>query len=389
MGFNKTNIALLTGVLFILFILVNTVSFYILKANWGISPFAGQAYLDRKNTYHINPTVEQWPHPYFGLTRGDWERYPNKLSNEPLFYHITKASPQQEIKVLVLGGSVAQHSSQFFGGKDEMGLFARKLNEYFGTNRFVVYNGAITGGKQPQQYFKYLYLDLLGFKPDIVVNLDGFNEIALPVAENKLWNNPAIFPRSYSNQMVASVSVRDCAEFTNKVLDMNSSFPAVELMAMIYAGKCHKKLSLSEATQKTFAKDMGVSNDIDYIAQSVNIWRESSNKLALALNQNNIDYIHVLQPNQYFEGSKILSETEKQLYTNLPTYGNIIRSNYAKLSSEGLITQNFRDQRYLFKNFSETVYSDNCCHFNQVGMESIVNDIITSNKEIFAKHLRQ
>ena len=90
--------------------------------------------------------------------------------------------------ILILGGSVAKHLSNNSSGDvikyknvsiDNKDIFKKTINKYFETDKFEIYNAAIDGGKQPQQLFKLYYLDLIGLKFDIIINLDGFNELAL------------------------------------------------------------------------------------------------------------------------------------------------------------------------------------------------------------------
>ena len=75
--------------------------------------------------------------------------------------------------------------------------FSRSLQKYFPGKNFRVVNAAYGGKKQPQQYLSVIYLDLIGFNYDIVINLDGFNEIVLPTIENFYQETPVIFPRSF------------------------------------------------------------------------------------------------------------------------------------------------------------------------------------------------
>ena len=102
----------------------------------------------------------------------------------------------------------------------------------------------------------------------------------------------------------------------------------------------------------------------------------------------NIPYIHVLQPNQYFLGSKKLTKIELEKFYNYMPYKKPIESYYGMLSMQELNVKNKIDQRYLFKEEPRTVYSDNCCHFNKLGMKIIIRDIIERASPIFLKLLQ-
>ena len=136
-----------------------------------------------------------------------------------------------------------------------------------------------------------------------------------------------------------------------------------------------------------WSEHLNVNDDTDYITQSVNIWHEASNRINKFLTINKTPYIHILQPNQYYPKSKILSKYEKNNLLTFPLYGNPIKKYYHLLKTEEIKTKYFTDQRLLFFNVKETVYSDKCCHFNQLGMEIIIDDIILKNKNLFEKLL--
>ncbi|HBB52437.1 MAG TPA: hypothetical protein DCZ80_00870, partial [Legionellales bacterium] len=58
------------------------------------------------------------------------------LSSEPLFVKINNSPSKKDIKVLILGGSLAAQLSH-------ESLLYNRLNERFGTDRFSVYNAGI------------------------------------------------------------------------------------------------------------------------------------------------------------------------------------------------------------------------------------------------------
>ena len=64
----------------------------------------------------------------------------------------------------------------------------------------------------------------------------------------------------------------------------------------------------------------------------------------------------------------------------MPTY-------YGAFKVNMLMAENKIDQRYLFRNESKTVYNDNCCHFNKIGMEVIINDIIEKSENVLLQLL--
>lgn len=389
MRWTKKEFYFFLSVITLLFIAANIVSYFAITKYVGASLYSGKPYLEIKNSF-IKKSAEgvdgqHFIHPFFGTSNADWEVYDSDKSSEPLFHGVSSTARADSIKVLVLGGSVATHLSSGMPGVKE-NILASSLNTYFNTDRFVVYNAAFGGGKQPQQYFKYLYLDLLGFTPDVVINMDGFNEIALSIGENKSIGNPAIFPRSFSLQVNTVGADRSCAELNNRLLAMDSKIPLVEFAAWVYVRNCHSKIT-GVATQSWWLKSMRIDERTDFVKQAISIWRDSSNSLNEVLSSKKIDYLHVLQPNQYVQGSKNFTDTEKTFATVSSVWGESVKNYYPLLTGEGLTTKNFRDQRTIFKDTAETVYSDSCCHFNQKGMSMIVNDLIIHNRDVFERLL--
>jgi hypothetical protein len=369
-------------------IILNIASYYLIKHYHSADMYASD-YQDVKQKYKKDPEQASFTHPFYGIAKTDWKKIDNLLTGEPLFHHISENNVTQKIKVLVLGGSVASHLSKRDNIKHNIktGTLAKRLNSYFNTDRFVVYNAAFGGGKQPQQYFKFIYLDLIGFKPDIVINLDGFNEIVLPNAENIHYDNPAIYPRSYSFSQYSTTSERGCIEKSNKLIQEHSISPLIELFDWITIGECDKNFNkIYKGMKPWWAKNFKKRTLDENVDESIKIWKESSNKLGELLRLKKIPYVHAVQANQYFPNSKSFSSYEKTLLTN-NGYGRYIKEHYYKLNDNGITCDNFIDQRYLFKSISDTVYYDKCCHFNQHGMEIISDDIIIKNLSIFKELL--
>ena len=263
-------------------------------------------------------------------------------------------------------------------------MFAARLNARFGTDRFTVYNAGMGGGKQPQQYFKLVYLDLLGFKPDIVINYDGFNELAIPSSENADLGSPAIFPsvlRAPGVELECGACVRGHQQ------------PPHAAQQRAAAGRADRRRlrrtlqSAHPASPRAVLVDRvpAAGGPIRAGARSRDIWRESTNRLFEFTKARGIDYLHVLQPNQYLLGGKTLSEQEQKEFTNRPQFGEHVRLHYAAFSRAGVDATHFRDQRYLFRDNAETLYNDNCCHFSEKGIEYISDDIISTFHDVLLR----
>ena len=81
-----------------------------------------------------------------------------------------------------------------------------------------------------------------------------------------------------------------------------------------------------------------------------------------------------------------MTENEKSLLT-YPKYGNIISNYYKSLNLNNLNSQKKLDMRYLFKENSNELYRDYCCHLNNLGMQLISLNIIENFKEDLETYL--
>ena len=371
-------------VFFIFFVVVNIFSYFRINSLIGASIFDHKKYLTIKANF-VKNNKGTLPHPFLGSTSTKLISLDSTISNEPMFHSVSKKpTSKKEIKILILGGSVASHLSK--GGIEvEDEVFAKTLNNRFNTDRFVIYNAAVGGYKQPQQVFKLIYLDLLGFKPDLVINLDGFNEIAETISFNKLQKTPATFPYLYPTTLKLGSEDRSCINFNNTLLKINTYIPLIELASWAYVINCNSKI-VGEPFEKPWWHAIINNNNQtieDYALASIKIWEISSNFLFTTLNTKKINYIHVLQPNQYVKGSKIYSKKELDQSLNSDMYGTPIKNYYQLLNGKNLKTKNFIDERMLFKDISESIYMDNCCHMNNKGMSLLSKDIVDKNYLVF------
>lgn len=387
MNKKKTIIVYYSLAIFLLFFLLNFLSFSAIKIITDKYLFT-KDYIQFKKRFRKSGTKSTYPHPFFGHGVRDNLSLSYLLNDEPLLVNDSvNHIDSNKIKILILGGSVAKHLSNNSSG-DELkyknirinnkDIFKKTISEYFETDKFEVYNAAIDGGKQPQQLFKLYYLDLIGLKFDIIINLDGFNELALPLSENYAINDHLIYPRNYSRLVSTFNSDFDCLKDLNYRVNRFSIIPLIEIYDLYKIRKCHFKLegqNKNSGTRFSEITNYKKKSYSDSLKMSKNIWIVSSNKINEFSNKNKILYIHVIQPNLYLENSKILSPSETKLL-NYPKYGDIISNHYKIFDTEYLNTDKKLDLKYVFKKNSQELYRDYCCHLNNLGMHIISMEII-------------
>ncbi|RKZ41639.1 MAG: hypothetical protein DRQ49_04405 [Gammaproteobacteria bacterium] len=303
---------------------------------------------------------------------------------------------KNEFVIAVVGGSVAE----IFANITEKFL-EQYLREKFGFDKKLVLVNLATGGyKQPQQLFHVQYALLAGFEFDAVLNIDGFNDLAL--ANDNINNqiNP-IFPSGFHIGLMSKTQMTNQLDFQTakhlyahyslyetelSVLSFTQSFPFKYSIFFNLLGELWTKRSLIEIkkteykltfeTQKTMSNEFRGplfqnqnGNPYEVVA---NIWQQASTMLYAICQANRLIYIHVLQPNQYVEGSKPLSDKEKKMAfdPNLG-WGIAAREGYTHLISKGEQLSKdgipFYDLSMIFKDSTEDLYTDICCHFNTNG----------------------
>ncbi len=373
--------------IFILFILINLFSFVSIKIVTKKNIYSKE-YVEFKKRFRKSEFKSMYPHPFFGFGVKDNFYSEKSINDEPLFVNNLQTIDEvNKIKVLILGGSVAKHLSlnnsddeiEYKGRKiSNTDIFQETINSFYSTNRFQIYNASIDGGKQPQQLFKLYYLNLVDHKFDVIINLDGFNEIALTLSENYLINDHLIYPRNYSRLISTFNSNFECVRNLNKRVNRFLYLPILELYDLYFIRKCHFALEGQNINSGTRFSEITNYQKVKFeeaLEISKKIWKLSSEKIYEFSKQNKNFYIHVVQPNLYLKNSKILTSNEKKLLS-YPKYGDIISKYYNGLNTLDLKIENGLDLKYFFKNNNKDLYRDYCCHFNNLGMHLISLEII-------------
>ena len=337
-------------------------------------------------------------HPYFGYLR-DPER--NKGISDQGFPSFQKKQLSKkkfdQITIGIFGGSFAKET--FFLGIDH-------LKEcFFNTYKKVnIINFSIGGYKQPQQLMVLNYLLSTGAQFDIVINIDGFNEVALPYVENVKNGVSPFYPR---NWLYRAKSLNDPVEIAliGKIhfirgLKRSGALavkkhklyrsPTLTLIWRLIDNALSSRIALTRARlQELGRQGLGFAvKGPEYRSSSsaamfddlTDLWMRCSLSMHYLCKSYNIKYYHFLQPNQYDPDSKPLSFKEKKnAFDPKHPYRDGVLNGYPKLRKKGaLLIQNnvnFLDLTDVFKDQPETLYKDTCCHLNERGYQLIIEKI--------------
>ena len=312
-----------------------------------------------------------------------------------------RAIAREDLVVGIFGGSVAQGTS--FPGRDALRRTILGLcPEYRGSLKIV--NFAVGGYKQPQQLNLLSELLLLNVPIDIVVNIDGFNEIALggtdaergyhPLyPERNFWLTTLGFARGAlsTHQIELTAEIMRLRRDTDAGRAALSRLPLLHRSALLQAAvgsnvlaKERKSIALEEVLrsesegdpeQAVFDLPDGCLGQEDGCRQLIaDLWKRSSEQMRALAEDSGASYLHFLQPNQYVADSKPLSDEElatawapQRPWSRAATSGySFLRSAGRELVADGV---DFHDLSLIFQNHQETIYRDVCCHYNQRGYE--------------------
>ncbi|MFN0006553.1 MAG: hypothetical protein ACKVXR_01495 [Planctomycetota bacterium] len=309
-------------------------------------------------------------------------------------YFRTPAS-KTALDVYLLGGSVAQLFGQLGVQKLVQGL---QVDPGLRVRPIRVHNYACAGYKQPQQAMNLAYLLALGHEPDVVIDMDGFNEAALGWNNAKSGANP-LYP-SLPHWARATNGIRADPEMVGYLHEVRvnqdrarefgewflrsglwrSAF--VEHVGSLRLERLRRRYIRAYAVLTTYIaerpKEAETSGpefprDDEGIAEMiVRSWTENSMSLAGMCQERGIAYLHVLQPTLHDEGSKPLTQKEIDGATATPDWIEGVKKLYPRLREAGskLVERGvaFRDMTRVFQDHPEDVYYD-VCHFKEHGNE--------------------
>ncbi len=361
-------------------------------------------------------------HPFFGyVDQPGWDRSEDNFWNDQDLalrrinnhglgsaydYPFVKTNENQFI-IGVFGGSVAEQFAIFTEDK----IVAEfKKNEFFADKELVILNFAKGGYKQPQQVIILTYFLSLGQTFDLVINLDGFNEVTFS-------------HRNDQRQVDLSMPSTDIMDGLLNLTDQNTLTPEkltvlAEInqhkttlnqvahrinraqFAVVGVGlgyyyniafhnhqaalvKFNESASHLSDTSLLFLKQREQSLDDDRLfGQIADSWVKSSVIMHQILENEGVPYFHVLQPNQHFTNKKFTPEEQDQALEVNPFYSTLVLLGYPRLveKSKQIVDQNvnFYDAISLYDDEARQVYIDNCCHINQLGNELLADFIVAS-----------
>jgi hypothetical protein len=324
-------------------------------------------------------------HPYFGYTaEPEWGSYNNAGFESVDGLDYPYVTEEDEFVVGILGGSVGM---QIYNLHENRTLFSEALLSALkekGYSRLTVLCLAQGSYKQPQSLFTLLYyLNML----DMAVTINDVEGYPLDFPWWTVWS--VLASNEYSPYTIEAIvrlksnmnRQRSATEFFLSPLVRRSMFCHLAWNAYLtHLRKTENVLRnqiLEETKRDLMHKQvvptgLGPEEELDSYFQSYERFVRSAHVSSKAMG---VPSFFVLQPNQYFKGSKPLSAVERDYFLRnddidrkITLYYPRVRDMYRRLADEGVGTI---DLTHVFEHTEDTVYLDDCCHLNEEGQRFV------------------
>lgn len=342
-------------------------------------------------------------HPFVGYVyTPEWDLLPGRRTKplrvgEDGFFYLpwTRQVKGDPLHIAVFGGSVAFVFSFRGAGPLTEGL-AASIPAVAERGAVVVSRG-LGGWKQPQQLMALAWMMARGEPPDAVINLDGFNEVALPAVENVPRGTYPFYPRGWEARVRQAGDLeRRAREGEVEYLRRRRAATAASFSRPVLRWSVSwnflwrwldRRAEAAVAVAQQRLTDYQPQGRGSYVAtgpawessdpaamydELAAFWERSSVEMKSLCDGAGIPYFHFLQPNQYLPGSKPLSAEERRTaYRENHHYRQPVSQGYPRLLAAGARLEargiEFHDLTQLFADEERTVYQDECCHLNDLG----------------------
>lgn len=350
--------------------------------NESLHPFLG---------FVVDPDINLLPEKPFPLlvaTPQGFLAYEDDLRRPP--------STSEPLRVAMFGGSVAQILSLSGRAALERGLAAGGVVPEGGVE---VVSRALGGWKQPQPLMALSWLLAAGERYDAIVLLDGFNDLVLPVTENRPADVNPFYPRGWRHR-VRGISdaeleerVGELAFLRRRRAERARRFLASPWRRTVVGGLVWRSLDRRAAARVAAAEtavaewtpsrrrpfftrgpELSFADRDDLYRALAAFWARSSRQMRDLARGRDMAYVHFLQPNQYVPDAKPLSyEERRSAFDPDHPYRRVVEGGWRHLRRDGedLLSAGvrFHDLTDLFAGEHDTLYIDDCCHLNPRGNE--------------------
>jgi len=346
-------------------------------------------------------------HPFLGFVRSPEPSLINAYGfygPSPIEDGRALARSERRLLVAVVGGSFAAQMTIASAPRLAAALASAPR---FKGREVLVFNLAMGGMKQPQQLATFAYFASLGADFDLVVNVDGNNELTLAQKNfelgvfpfySGLWHfHLAQLPDPEVSRLLGKKEL--ISGLRRKLASHSSKLAWSPLASLLWTLSDHWLATRSD--NQSVAIDQRIAlratatgeklpafvagppyrgrTKEQALAAFVAIWARSSQLLKSFVESRGSEYYHFLQPNQYVADSKPMSPAESKRALIHNKNRQVVVKGYPLLRAEGAHLAAtglpFTDLTQIFKLHPEPLYVDSCCHLNARGYDLTVDAI--------------
>ena len=387
-------------------------------------------YTHRKEYRDLLPTpadrlvLGEAVHPYFGFTHRPGVPFdipeplrrgsdvPERLRTNnfgfasPHDYPFRKARGDQFL-VGVFGGSVGVWFCQI--GAPRL-VDALKRHAFFRDKDIVPLCFAHEGYKQPQEAVVLAYFLSLGQPFDLVVNIDGFNDVALGSLNSErgldfsmpsvqhleplinLVNQSALTPEKLETLAAIFRDRRLLLDLADRIR-VNRLASINFVLDRYYAAVLDRYVNglgrfstlPSNPTDNAFvqvAPPLHGRPAASLHADIAAAWKDASILMRDMLAERNALYFHFLQPNQYFSTRRFSAAEAAVALNEASPFKKSVEAGYGAIVEAGAALREknvrFFDATRVFDREPAHVYMDDCCHYTQAGNYVLADFIAAS-----------
>ena len=335
-------------------------------------------------------------HPYLGYVYDPADPDP-RVAVDPWGFASPAplVQPRREGRVVVaiMGGSMAADVAE--DGREALVRELRQSRAFDG-REIVVVSAAVGAWKQPQQLLALSYFLSLGGHFDVVVNLDGFNEIYVPSVNNARRGLALDYPMDWDERIDGTQNPRlllalgrrhwltdERTEISAGLRSSGLRFLSTPSLLWLVLDRWfarelrHTQEAVMRASSEaggglgTHGPEMADATPEGVMRRAVEIRRDSSEQMHRLATANGALYVNFLQPNQYVPGNKPMGDAERAVALADDWVGSAVRNGYPGLVAAGRTLRErgvrFHDLSMLFQQEDRALYVDSCCHVSEAG----------------------
>lgn len=367
-------------------------------------------------------------HPYFGfshrpgvsfhderfelLERSGWRPSSRLMTNNfgfisPYAYPLQKMH-EDEFFIGIFGGSVGMWFCQL--GTPTL-IERLQQHPFFRPKRIVPLCFSYSGYKQPQLALILAYFLSIGQAFDLVVNIDGFNDVALGALNDprgfdismpsvqhlegllNLVNQSTLTPEKLESLVAVFRDRARLIDLSRAIRDNRSA--AIDFVLNAYygyvRGRYTRELSRfanlpSNQPENSLVRvtpPVAPREPVTLFQDIASVWTRSSLLMRELLASRGAAYVHVLQPNQYYTARTFSAAGAATALTAKSPYKQSVERGYPLLQAAGrsVLRKNgvaFFDASGVLDREPSPVYLDDCCHYTVVGNRVLADFIAAS-----------